>query len=91
MQDPHIALMLLQMCGGFCKISHIPHTMPPSFATDEQVLHQNVINCLSECLAMMPPKAKEQAQLSLQHGGLVINHLPTTILTSAYIASPQFD
>eukprot|EP00731_Ephydatia_muelleri_P001367 Em0001g1367a len=40
------------MCGGF----------------DEQVLHQNVINCLSECLAIeMPPKAKEQAQLSLQH------------------------
>ena len=67
LQDPHVALILLRMCGSFSKLSHIAHTTPPTIATDELGLFDHYVkNCLSECLAIeMPPKAREQAQLSL--------------------------
>ena len=74
LQDPHVLLYcyVVRMCGSFSKLSHIAHTPPPTIVTDELgFFDQDVVNCLSECLAIeMPPKAREQAQLSLRHGGL---------------------
>ena len=62
LQDPHVALILLHMCGNFSKLAR---TTPPTIliATDELGLFdQDVVNCLSKCLAIeMPPKAREQA------------------------------
>ena len=57
LQDSHVALMLLCMCGGFSKLSHIARTTPPTIATDELgPFDLDVMNCLSECLAIeMPP------------------------------------
>ena len=82
------ALTLLRMCGGFSKLCHIVRTTPPTIATDElSQFHQDVMNCLSECLAIeMSPKAREQAQLSLRHGGLGFRSL-AHYCSAAYIAS----
>ena len=76
------------MCGSFSKLSHIARTTPPTLATDELGLFdQDVMHCLSECLAIeMPPKAREQAQLSLRHGGLGFRSLAHHC-SAAYIAS----
>ena len=38
-QDPHVALILLRFCGGFCKLSHIARTTSPALATIRSLPH----------------------------------------------------
>ena len=76
-QDPHVALILLCFCGGFCKLSHIARTTPPALAAKELALFDNNIRqSFTECLALDPSDANwDQAQLSLSHGGLGLRSL----------------
>ena len=76
-QDPHVALILLCFCGGFCKLSHIARTTPPALAAKELALFDNnVRQSFTECLAFDPSDANwDQAQLSLSHGGLGLRSL----------------
>ena len=87
-QDPHVALILLCFCGGFCKLSHIARTTPPALAAKELALFDNnVRQSFTECLALDPSDANwDQAQLSLSLGGLGLRSLALHS-PAAYIAS----
>ena len=73
----HLAISLLRICGGFCKLVHISRTTPPSLSSE--ALHAfdgETRSCFSACLAAdVKDAAWQQAQLSLSFGGLGLRSL----------------
>ena len=86
--DPQVALLLLRICAGFCKLVHLARTTPPRLASESLLLFDDdVRHCFSSCAVIdIPDEAWKQAQLCLSFGGLGIR--PTSLHSSAaYIAS----
>ena len=86
--DPQVALTLLHMCGGFCRLVHLARTTPPSLSRAAlQLYDQDVRRCFSSCTAVdTSDVAWKQSMLGLSKGGLGLrslhHHAP-----AAYIAS----
>ena len=86
--DPQVALILLKMCEGCCKLVHLARATPPSLAYDPlQLFDAEVREWFTLCTAVPVSNLTwQQAQLSLSHGGLglcsVSHHS-----SAAYIAS----
>ena len=46
--DPQVALILLRVCGSFCKLVHLPRATPPSLVSDPlqlQLFDNDVRQC----------------------------------------------
>ena len=88
--DPHIAMLLLCQCGGFCRLIHLARTIPPSLAGDALSLFDDEVwQCFAECTAVDTPDFTwQQAQLSLSRGGLGLRHV-SYHSPAAYLASVQ--
>ena len=65
--DPQVALLLLWLCGSFCRLVHLARTTPPSLVNEAfELFDDNVRRCFAECTAVdVPDTAWQQAQLSL--------------------------
>ena len=83
-----VALLLLRLCGSFCRLVHLARSTPPSLIYEGLALFDDdVRHCFAECTMVDTPDiAWQQAQLSLSRGGL---GLPCLSLHSSavYIAS----
>ena len=45
--DPQVALVLLRLCGGYCKLVHLARAVPPSFSQSVlQLFDQDVQKCI---------------------------------------------
>ena len=68
--DPQVALTLLRICGGFCKLAHLSHTTPPSLSREALKLYDlDVHRCFSSCTAVdTSDTAWRQAILGLSKG-----------------------
>ena len=86
--DPQVALILLRMCGGYCKLVHLARATPPSLAYDPlQLFDAEVRECFTLCTAVPVSNLTwQQAQLSLSHGGLGLRSV-SHHFSAAYIAS----
>ena len=86
--DPQVALTLLRMCGGFCRLAHLARATPPSLAmTSLQLFDEDVRRSFSLCTAVdTTDVAWQQAQLSLSRGGLGMRSL-SLHSPAAFIAS----
>ena len=85
--NPQVALLLLRICAGFCKLVHLAKITPPRLASESLLLFDDdVRHCLSSCAVIdIPDEAWKQAQLCLSFGDLGIR--PTSLHSSAaYIA-----
>ena len=86
--DPQVALVLLRLCGGYCKLVHLAHAVPPSFSQSVlQLFDQDVQKCFTSCTGVHPSIAAwKQAQLSLSRGGLGLrslsHHAPAAFIAS---------
>ena len=83
--DPQVALTLLYMCGGFCRLAHLARATPPSLAMTSLQLFDEVD--LFHCTAVdTTDVAWQQAQLSLSRGGLGMRslflHSPAAFIAS---------
>ena len=81
--DPHVAMLLLHQCGGFCRLIHLARTIPPSLAGDALSLFDDEVQqCFAECTAVDTPDFTwQQAQLSLSPGGLGLHRVSCCILS----------
>eukprot|EP00731_Ephydatia_muelleri_P024463 Em0016g734a len=86
--DPQVALLLLRLCGSFCRLVHLARSTPPSLIVDGLALFDNdVRHCFAECTMVDTSDAAwQQAQLSLSRGGLGLHRL-SLHSPAAYIAS----
>ena len=86
--DLHVAISLLRICGGFCKLVHILRTTPPSLSSEAlRAFDGETRSCFSACLAAdVTDAAWQQAQLSLSFGGLGLRSLALHS-SSAFLAS----
>ena len=86
--DPQVALILLRLCGSYCKLIHLARATPPRFVSEAlQLFDVEVRQCFAQSIAVeVTDCAWQQAQLNLSHGGLgllsVSHHS-----SAAYIAS----
>ena len=87
-QDAQVALVLLRLCGSFCKLAHLARATPPSLSIKALELFDiDVRHCFSQCTAVdTSDEAWLQAQLSLSRGGLGLRSL-SSHAAAAYIAS----
>ena len=85
--DPHVAFTLLQLCAGFCKLSHLARITPPSLASNAlQEFDFDIHLFFSKCTGVdTPDHAWHQAHLSLRMGGLGLRSLARHS-PAAYIA-----
>ena len=65
--DPQVALLLLRMCGAFCKMVHLARSTPPSLVAEGfRYFDNDVRHCFASCTGVdTSDDAWEQAQLSL--------------------------
>ena len=86
--DPQVALVLLRLCEGFCKLVHLARSTPPSLSSQALSLFDNDIRrVFSECTGVdTSDTAWKQAQLSLSRGGLGLRSL-SHHSSAAYISS----
>ena len=86
--DPQVALVLLRLCGGYCKLVHLARAVPPPFSQSVlQLFDQDVQKCFTSCTGVHPSIAAwKQAQLSLSRGGLGLrslsHHAPAAFIAS---------
>ena len=86
--DPQVALVLLWLCGGYCKLVHLARVVPPSFSQSVlQIFDQDVQTCFTSCTGVHSSNvAWKQAQLSLSCGGLGLrslsHHAPAAFIAS---------
>ena len=86
--DPQVALVLLWLCGGYCKLVHLARVVPPSFSQSVlQIFDRDVQKCFTSCTGVHSSNvAWKQAQLSLSHGGLGLrslsHHAPAAFIAS---------
>ncbi|KAL5479267.1 hypothetical protein EMCRGX_G022766 [Ephydatia muelleri] len=73
----HVAISLLRMCGGYCKLVHLARTTPTILCEDSlKFFDEEVRLCLSSCVAIdVPDPQWQQAQLSPKRGGLGLRSL----------------
>ena len=51
--DPHMALILLRVCGSFCKLVHLARATPPSLVSDPlQLFDNDVRQCFKDCFVL---------------------------------------
>ena len=64
--DPQVALLLLRMCGAFCKMVHLERSTPPSLVAEGfRYFDNDVRHCFASCTGVdTSDDAWEQAQLS---------------------------
>ena len=54
-QDAQVALVLLRLCGSFCKLAHLARATPPSLSIKALELFDiDVRHCFSQCTAVTP-------------------------------------
>ena len=84
--DPQVALTLLHMCCGFCRLSR---TTPPSLSgAAVQLYDQDVCRCFSSCTAVDTSDAAwRQAFLGLSKGSSLIIPTCTWSVCSLYLLS----
>ena len=88
--DPQVALTLLRMCGGFCRLAHLACVTPPLLAMASlQLFDEDVRRSFSLCTAVdTTDVAWQQAQISLSRGGLGMRslslHSPAAFIASGY-------
>ena len=72
MMDPQVALVLLHLCGGFCKLAHLARSTPPSLSSEAlKSFDDDILRAFSQCMGVdISNIAWDQAQLSLSRGGL---------------------
>ena len=89
--DPQVALILLRLCGGFCKMVHVARTTLPHLAFSSlESFDSDVRMCFSNCVATdISDVAWKQAQLGLSYGGLGLRSI-SHHSCAAYIASLSF-
>eukprot|EP00731_Ephydatia_muelleri_P009897 Em0005g483a len=89
--DPQVALILVRLCGGFCKMVHVARTTPPHLAFSSlESFDSDVRMCFSNCVATdISDVAWKQAQLGLSYGGLGLRSI-SHHSCAAYIASLSF-
>ena len=86
--DPQVALVLLRLCSGYCKLVHLARAIPPSFSQSGlQMFDRDVQKCFTSCTGVHPSNvAWNQAQLSLSCGGLGLrslsHHAPAAFIAS---------
>ena len=75
--DPQVALILLRVCGSFCKLIHLARATPPSLVSDPlQLFDNDVRQCLKDCFVLDTSDSTwQQVQLSLRYGGLGLRSL----------------
>ena len=75
--DLHVAISLLRMCGGYCKLVHLARTTPTILCEDSlKFFDEEVRLCFSSCVAIdVPDPQWQQAQLSPKLGGLGLHSL----------------
>eukprot|EP00731_Ephydatia_muelleri_P004695 Em0002g871a len=75
--DLHVAISLLRMCGGYCKLVHLARTTPTNLCEDSlKFFDEEVRLCFSSCVAIDVPDTQwQQAQLSPKLGGLGLRSL----------------
>eukprot|EP00731_Ephydatia_muelleri_P037846 Em0578g2a len=75
--DLHVAISLLHMCGGYCKLVHLARTTPANLCEDSlKFFDEEVRLCFSSCVAIDVPDTQwQQAQLSPKLGGLGLRSL----------------
>ena len=86
--DSQVALLLLGLCGGFCKLVHISRSTPPSLISDAlSVFDTDVRRCFTESTAIdTSQSAWQQVKLSQSRGGLGLRQLSKHSM-AAYLAS----
>ena len=75
--DLHVAISLLCMCGGYCKLVYLARTTPTNLCEDSlKFFDEEVRLCFSSCVAIdVPDPQWQQAQLSPKLGGLGLRSL----------------
>eukprot|EP00731_Ephydatia_muelleri_P014360 Em0008g80a len=86
--DPQVALILLRLCGSYCKLIHLARATPPSLVSEAlQLFNVEVRQCFAQSIAVeVTDRAWQQAQLNLSHGGLGLRSV-SHHSSAAYIAS----
>ena len=86
--DPHVALILIRLCGGFCCLNHLARATPPSLSAKAlEMFDEDVWQCFSASTGIdTSDGAWQQAQLSLSRGGLGLRSL-SRHASAAFIAS----
>ena len=89
--DPQVALILLRLCAGFCKMVHVARTTPPHLAFGSlESFDSDVRMCFSNCVATdISGVAWKQAQRGLSYGGLGLRSI-SHHSCATYIASLSF-
>ena len=87
-QDAQVALVLLRLCGSFCKLAHLARATPPSLSIKAlEHFDIDVRHCFSQCTAVdTSDEAWCRLKLSLSRGGLGLRSL-SSHAAAAYIAS----
>ena len=65
--DPQVALILLRLCGSYCKLFHLARATPPSLVSEAlQLFDVEVRQCFTQSIAVeVTDHAWQQAQLNL--------------------------
>ena len=86
--DPQVALALLHLCSGFCKLIHIANVTPPHLTLNAMQSYDIDIRCsFANCTGLdTSDTAWKQAKTSLSRGGLGLRLLADHS-SAAYIAS----
>eukprot|EP00731_Ephydatia_muelleri_P013255 Em0007g565a len=89
--DPQVALILLRLCAGFCKMVHVARTTPPHLAFGSlESFDSDIRMCFSNCVVTdISDVAWKQAQLGLSYGGLGLRSI-SHHSCATYIASLSF-
>ena len=83
--DLHVAISLLHMCGGYCKLVHLARTTPTNLCEDSlKFFDEEVRLCFSSCVEIHVPDPQwQQAQLSPKLGGRFLSlHSCATFISS---------
>ena len=81
-------LILLRLCGSYCKLIHLASATLPSLVSEAlQLFDVEVRQCFAQSIAVeVTDRAWQQAQLNLSHGGLGLRSV-SHHSSAAYIAS----
>ena len=86
--NPKVALILLRLCGSFCKLVHLARAIPTFLSSKALMLFDaDIRKTFCQCTGVdISDFAWQQAQLSLSRGGLGLHYL-VHHSSAAFIAS----